>query len=62
MCPLVLRTMQFTISEVEMLAESEISGKQCNWYHCLRGQLTELQEGSKMSTVLQMCRLLSILP
>lgn len=62
MFPLVLRTMQFTISEVEMLADSEIGGKQCNWHHCVRGKLTEIQKDSKTSTVLQMCRLLSILP
>lgn len=27
MCPLVLGTIQFTITEVEILADSEISGK-----------------------------------
>lgn len=47
-----MRTMQFTINEVEMLADSHISGKQCNWHHCLTGELTLLQEGSKMSAVL----------
>lgn len=39
MCPQVLRTMQFTVSEVEMLATSEMEGKQWNWQNCLRGQL-----------------------
>lgn len=39
MCPQALRAMQFTVSEVEMLANSETEGKQGTWQNCLKGQL-----------------------
>lgn len=64
MCPQALRAMQFTTSEVEMLANSEVEGNQRNWQSCLRGQLAQSYKRAARQALglANMCRPPSILP